>query len=146
MHLVPFTVTIPESERDRGLPDKLVGEHSGILSWAIRGCLEWQRLGLAPPPRARDATAEYISAEDPLSAWIEDHGVLEARAWASSGELYSSYSIHARLAGEKAETQRKFSERLESRGFIKETRSINRNKTRGYLGLKLAERVISLSH
>src|SRR5262249_37648988 len=117
MHLVPFTVTIPEEERDRRLPDKLIDEHSGILSWAIQGCLEWQRLGLAPPSCVRDATSDYLSAQDPLSVWIEDCCVVEKTAWASSGALYSSYRFHAERAGERSETQRKFAERLEARGF-----------------------------
>src|SRR3990167_1056257 len=42
IRLVPFTVTIPEAERDSKLSSKLRGELPGILAWAIRGCLEWQ--------------------------------------------------------------------------------------------------------
>ena len=44
--LVPFTVTIPEAEKDKNLPEKLKAESPGILKWAVGGCLDWQRDGL----------------------------------------------------------------------------------------------------
>jgi putative DNA primase/helicase len=47
-NLIPFTVTIPPDERDLKLADKLKPEWPGILQWMIDGCLEWQRIGLAP--------------------------------------------------------------------------------------------------
>src|SRR5690606_33658354 len=46
VHLVPFTVTIPDDQQDRDLPSKLRGELPGILAWCVRGCLEWQQIGL----------------------------------------------------------------------------------------------------
>ena len=38
--LVPFTVTIPEAERDLSLAEKLVAEWPAILRWDVDGCLE----------------------------------------------------------------------------------------------------------
>ena len=35
--LVPFAVTIPETERDKALPEKLKRELPGILAWAVAG-------------------------------------------------------------------------------------------------------------
>ena len=43
--LIPFAVTIPESKQDKHLTDKLKSEISGILNWAIRGCLDWLEFG-----------------------------------------------------------------------------------------------------
>ena len=37
-NLIPFTITIPPSERDELLPEKLKAELPGILAWMIRGC------------------------------------------------------------------------------------------------------------
>jgi putative DNA primase/helicase len=48
-HLVPFIVDIPKEQQDKELGEKLKAEWPAILSWLIRGCLEWQRIGLAPP-------------------------------------------------------------------------------------------------
>ena len=43
LHLVPFTVFIPEAERDQHLKEKLALEGPAILRWAIDGCLQWQK-------------------------------------------------------------------------------------------------------
>lgn len=53
-HLVPFTVTIANPDKD--LIDKLRAEWPAILVWMIEGCLAWQREGLNPPAAVRDAT------------------------------------------------------------------------------------------
>ena len=47
--LIPFTVLIPEDERDADLGLKLQSEAQGILRWAVDGCAEWQQQGLNPP-------------------------------------------------------------------------------------------------
>jgi putative DNA primase/helicase len=57
--LVPFTVTIPDEEKDRNLPAKLRAEWPGILAWAVRGCLDWQKYGLGEPEAVRAATDAY---------------------------------------------------------------------------------------
>ncbi|PLS83054.1 MAG: hypothetical protein CYG60_22800, partial [Actinobacteria bacterium] len=54
--LIPFDVTIPEEEQDPRLPEKLQAELPGILAWAVRGCLDWQRDGLAEPEEVKAAT------------------------------------------------------------------------------------------
>jgi putative DNA primase/helicase len=43
--VVPFTVTIPEDERDLGLNERLLTEREGILAWLVRGCVEWREKG-----------------------------------------------------------------------------------------------------
>jgi hypothetical protein len=37
-----------------------------ILRWMINGCLEWQKIGLAPPKIVTDATDEYFNDQDTL--------------------------------------------------------------------------------
>ena len=54
IRLVPFTVTIPEHERDPLLPAKLRTELPGILALAVNACLDWQKHGL---PQAEAVTA-----------------------------------------------------------------------------------------
>ena len=39
LRLIPFNVTIPENEQDKSLLHKLKCEWSGILRWAVQGCL-----------------------------------------------------------------------------------------------------------
>ncbi len=115
-HLVPFTVTIPVEERDETLGEKLKLELPGILHWAIQGCLEWQRIGLAPPPAVQAATAEYLEAEDALAAWIEIAGEHDPNVWESTEALYRSWKSWCDRTGEHAGSMKKFSQRLNDRG------------------------------
>ena len=70
MHLLPFLVTIPPEKRDNELKAKLRDEGPGILRWLIDGCLEYQRVGLAPPKSVVAATDEYFQGEDDVANWI----------------------------------------------------------------------------
>jgi putative DNA primase/helicase len=65
---IPFLVKIPEDKVNKKLDDELKVEWPGILSWAIEGCLEWQRIGLAPPKAVTDATESYLENEDVLGS------------------------------------------------------------------------------
>jgi P4 family phage/plasmid primase-like protien len=72
LHLVPFDVVIPEGERDTALSEKLAAEYGGILAWALEGCLEWQKQGLAPPEAIRAASRNYLDGEDNIGAWLTE--------------------------------------------------------------------------
>jgi len=116
-HLIPFSVRIPPAERDLDLPEKLKAEWPGILAWAIEGCLEWQRIGLAPPPAVLKATAEYLDAEDAAALWTTEccnqHGTLHSAA----GALFLSWKTWADAAGEFVGSQKGFSQKLIAKGF-----------------------------
>jgi putative DNA primase/helicase len=71
-NLIPFTVTIPEDERDQELGEKLKAEGPGILAWMVEGCLAWQREGLKPPKTVTAATAAYLEAQDSMAAWLDE--------------------------------------------------------------------------
>src|SRR5579883_356148 len=117
LHLIPFVVTIPPAERDPNLAERLAEELPAILRWAIDGALEWQEEGLNPPPIVRDATADYLEAEDALGAWIEE--MIEPRPgdFERTGDLFASWRKHAEAAGEHPGTERRFAQNFQSRGF-----------------------------
>ena len=117
--LIPFTVTIEKSKQDEALPEKLRGELSGILEWALQGCLDWQANGLGEPDEVTEATAAYRSEMDVLAAFMEDECVVHEDASVVSSKLYSAYKEWCDDTGEKAETQTRFSTRLAERGFDK---------------------------
>ena len=50
VRLVPSAVAVAPDKRDNDLRRKLKDELPGVLAWAVRGCLDWQREGLRPPP------------------------------------------------------------------------------------------------
>ncbi len=133
IHLVPFLVQIPEAERDKNLPDKLLHELPGILNWAIAGCLAWQAKGLSPPDEVRVATAAYRREMDLMQDFIEAVGVVSPRAQVAASVLYASYRTWAEATGHRAMSQTKFGRKMAERGFAK------RNTPRvEYLGLGIA--------
>jgi phage/plasmid-associated DNA primase len=132
-HLIPFAVTIPPEERDPDLKLKLEAEWPGIMAWLVRGCLSWQASGLQPPKAVQDATAAYLEAEDALAAWIEERCEVDPQAWCSSSALFASWSQWADAASETVGSQKKLTQKLESRGFtIKNTKH-----ARGMQGIRV---------
>ncbi len=141
-NLVPFTVTIPETERDPDLPAKLEAEWPGILAWAIEGCLEWQSAGLAPPSAVREATAQYMEIEDALGRFLEercDVGPTDQLTGednvAPVADLFASWQEWCRTTGEYAGTRKRFSQNLEARGFPRWRHP--KSRRRGFRGLRL---------
>ena len=137
-NLLPFTVTIPASERDPELTDKLRAEWGGILQWMLEGCLAWQSQGLLTPKTVSKATADYLAAEDVLSRWMEDRCVTGMNVWGSASALFADWRQWAEANGEFIGSQKRFSENLAARCAIMPER---RSAARGFQGirLKLAE-------
>jgi P4 family phage/plasmid primase-like protien len=135
IRLIPFTVTIPEADQDKTLPDKLRAEFSGILAWAVRGCLAWQQEGLGEPDAVRDATKTYRSDMDVIGQFLEEmcftnHGNPNVLVKAST--LYAAYQKWCETGGEQAKPQRQFGQALTGRGFERKT-----NNGVWYVGLGL---------
>jgi len=118
-NLIPFTVTIPPAERDTELAVKLRAEWPGILAWAIEGCLHWQRHGLNPPQAVRQATDDYLAAEDTLSLWISERCKPIGYGGTESSELFADWRKWAAEAGEEPGSQKQFSQGLEGKGYEK---------------------------
>jgi putative DNA primase/helicase len=118
--LVPFTVTIPDAQQDRGLPAKLLGELPGILNWALLGCKEWQAGGLGEPEEVRDATAEYRSEMDVVGQFLDECCMVDATTRARAAAIYAAYRKWADETGERVISQKRFGTRLTDRGFQRE--------------------------
>ena len=126
-YLIPFSVTIPPEERDEQLLDILKAEWPGILAWAIAGCVDWQRDGLAPPVAVRKATAGYLTDEDAvgrfLAEWYEPDpdGLIEIR-----GTLFDAWCVWCKKTKECAGTAKAFSAHLAGRYARREHPSTRR--------------------
>ena len=112
--LVPFTVTIPDEEKDKNLPAKLKAEKPGILAWAIRGCLDWQRQGLGEPDEVRQATSQYQAEQDTVQGFISECCHLHPEAKANSSGLLAAY---IEWSGDKLMTAPAFRKRMKDKGF-----------------------------
>ena len=98
---VPFAVTIPEAEKDRQLPARLLTERSGVMNWLVQGCLAWQRDGLGEPLEILAATAAYRDEQDVLGVFLQERCVFEPDARSTKKELYAIYATWFDESGEQ---------------------------------------------
>ncbi|MFC1902602.1 phage/plasmid primase, P4 family [Chloroflexota bacterium] len=133
--LIPFTVTIPNKEMDPDLPAKLESELSGILTWAVRGCLEWQKYGLQEPKAVTNATSDYRHEQDILGDFIDDCCLLLPTAAVPKYGLKEAYETWCNSTGSQPASQKIFRARLIERG-ITEGKS---GGTRYWKGIALSE-------
>jgi putative DNA primase/helicase len=116
---LPFTVTIPPERQDRHLAERLLAEAPGILAWAVRGCLDYQARGLAPPDCVVEATTQYREEEDILGAFLQERCVVFPGLTVGATELYHDYVEWGNAAGEHPVAQTRFGIQLRERGFEK---------------------------
>lgn len=124
LHLIPFERSFVDREpqdagemrRDDGLGAALRAEASGILAWLVRGCLDWQAQGLAPPPKVLAATQDYRRDEDLLALFVEDCcevvpcDLADPAARTNATELYDAFVrwFARNISRKKQFPQRKF--------------------------------------
>lgn len=126
IQLIPFLVTFhesgkaPEGEpvKDDLLADTLKDELPGILTTIVRGCLEWQRIGLQPPVSVENATKTYRESQDRLSIFIEECCDVHPNYVSKSNLLYSVFRIWATDSGETLMGPNLFGEKMEEKGFL----------------------------
>jgi len=135
LKLVPFRVQISESEKDPDLGKKLREELSGRLNWVIKGCLDWQRLGLGEARAVVEATADYREDEDELGEFIDHMCWNEGEVERST--LYRAYIHWAESRGNRyLPKQTTFSKRIAERSGIKSRKS---GMERYWTGISLRE-------
>lgn len=117
IRLIPFNVTIPVEDQDKRLTEKLQGELPGILAWAVRGCLAWQKDGLWVPEEVRTATEDYRSEMDIIAQFLEEKCVIDPTLRVKASDLYRAYSAWCEENNEQPLAQRNFGMRLSERGF-----------------------------
>ena len=133
VHLIPFTVTIPEHKVDKHLGHHLRAELPGILRWAVEGCLMWQREGLKKPKTVEEAVKEYRGEMDVVAAFLDACCVVGCGREKTT-DLYQAYTQWADENNEYKMSSRKFGQELAKR--FERTKS---NSAYYYNGLVLTE-------
>jgi len=119
LHLIPFErefVKRPDPNRpnqslaDPDLPQKLMGEASGILAWMVRGHLEWKEKGLDPPRVILAATEEYRLEEDSIRNFISENCECADYAKIRAGVFMTAYREWCKNEGIEPETAPKIGE------------------------------------
>jgi putative DNA primase/helicase len=119
--LIPWDVSFKGRE-DTSLPDKLRGELSGILAAFVRGCLEWQRIGLNAPPAVLAATVEYRQEEDRIGEFIHEKCQEGPELCEGSTPLYNAYKVWTIGRGGKPLSHPVFSRKLADRDGLSKGR------------------------
>ncbi len=117
IRLIPFNRQIPEEAQDKHLFEKLQAESSGILTWAVQGCREWQQVGLGTPEEIKNANEAYKSEMDIIGNFLADCCTINPEGKTLSKLLYTSYEEWAKTNGEVALRQKTFGVRLTEKGF-----------------------------
>ena len=117
--VVPFTVSIPEKKQDKDLLNKLRNEFPGILNWALRGCLEWQkRKGLHPPPAVVSATDTYRAEMDVIERFLTEECTVDSHGTVNVTKLFQAFTDWCAGNAEQLRlSAQNFSARLKNRGF-----------------------------
>ena len=117
LRLVPFTVTIPDEDRDDDLPMKLRDELHGVVAWAVEGAVAWHAEGLGNPSVVQAATEAYREAEDRLGEFIAERCETRADLATPTGLLFLAWKRWCDERSEKPGGQRLFGQRLDEAGF-----------------------------
>ena len=128
LHLIPFNVRFvdnPSADNERprvkDLPEKLKGEASGILAWLVRGCLEWQRIGLKPPQKVLSATEQARLSEDVIAEFVESSCVEDPDERVQYAEIYQAFSAwYESYRGDKWQPRKKKFGQLMEKKYRKE--------------------------
>ena len=133
LHIVPFMHRI--AKPDKHLLSKLRGELGGIMKWAVQGCLDWQRDGLAPPKSVERATDDYFETEDAIGRWLADRCNLDPNTATTTRILFRDWKIWATETSEYVGSERRFAQLLQQRDFERWQHPVAR--TRGFRGVEL---------
>lgn len=142
VQMIEFPVTIPDDERDPGLPRKLKDELPGILNWCVEGCLAWQKEGgLKPPDKVVCDTQSYRDSEDVLAKFLE-HGCSmddpDARIGAT--ELYRAFLEF--YEDPKKLSQTEFGKRMFDKGYYSKRSTGGRMR---YTGITVVREAMGVS-
>lgn len=141
IRLIPFEASFKENP-DPYLGDDLKDELSGILRWAVEGCLKWKDERLGMVEKVKSATKEYQHESDIVAQFLAEctiekenaarkdsqsaEGVPKASHRASchrevkAGILYNTYKKWCEANGEDPISSTAFGQRMKEKGFEKE--------------------------
>jgi len=119
---IPFEYNFEnDPEKDEHFfENKLMPEMSGILNWALEGCLKWQKEGMKVPDDVKYAIDDYKNEMDPVQRFIDDECIVSETCKVKISELYTCYTDWSHENKEYVLSTIKLSKRLVEKGFKKE--------------------------
>lgn len=133
--LLPFEASFAGNAADRTMGERLAAEAAGILAWAIRGCQEWQKTGLAVPTRVTAATDEYRAGQDHVGRFLADCCSTGEGLHVTARDLRAAYERWCGEQGEQPWAARTVGRELGARGY--DSAKVGAAATRTWIGLGL---------
>jgi len=136
----PFTIQIPEAERDAGIKDKLTTSDglAVILAWATLGALDWwerKANRLAPPEVVTQATRDYQEDENVIGPFLEQCTEKNENGRESTTEIWKKYTRWCESEEINPVPKRVLMRLLESAQYL----PYRTNNSRGFKGLTLLQ-------
>ncbi len=115
--IIPFSVTIPESQQDKELPKKIINsELSGVFNWVLEGLnrlLTNKRF--TESTIISDQVNIYRKQSNNVSLFLEDRGYKVSTSYSKPlKELFDDYKLFCVEDGYKSLGKKKFNERLKA--------------------------------
>lgn len=135
-HVIPLTVQIAAEKRDPNLAETLQLEWPGILKWAIEGAIQYQEIGLAPPPSVAEATASYLESQDVFADWLSSECEFSPDYCSNPKSLFNSWKRFAEDSGGRPGRLSEFGERMQANGF---TQARTEKRGRHWRGIRVTQ-------
>lgn len=123
-----FQYSVPDAKIDRMLMDRLRDELSGILNWAVAGCLQWQALGaLTEPASVVQDTLEYKMESDILEEFLDECCTADAEKVLRCTAVHQCFNAWRDQRSERPFTRTAFQRLIKEQGSGKGV-SVHRDK------------------
>ena len=117
LHVIPFKFMVDDKTQDKDLLQKLLAERSGILTWALEGCMAWQRCGLGSAKIVDDSTEHYRATSNTVQQFLDNACQLGATLKSLSAILYQAYKDFCEQTNSTSVNRTEFGKMLGELGF-----------------------------
>lgn len=121
--IIPFDVTIPESEQDKDLHNKIINsELEGVFNWVLAGLRRLlDQKHFSPCEAARKALEQYRTESNSVQSFINDRGYRKSpEKWLPVKDLYAEYRAFCFEDGVQAFKKINFIKQFRALGFTVE--------------------------
>jgi putative DNA primase/helicase len=124
--IIPFEITIPESEQDKELSKKIItSELSGVFNWVLEGLkrlLEQKKF--THSEAVEKQLEDYRLQSDSVQLFLIDEGIEKSVTETTEFSiLFEQYKKYCTDCGYHFCSKKKFSERLNNAGFVSERKT-----------------------
>ncbi len=85
--------------RDLTVPERLLNEAQGVLTWLVEGAADWFTTGLRAPDSVLAASKDYQTEQDKLLQFVTEECELGPEFEAQIGDLYRCYAQWCKASG-----------------------------------------------